>query len=199
MSSAGLRMPALLPREPVAQGLREHVLQGSSGLPAGLTYSRFPQTLQPSGPCRLTWAEHWDAPPPALGTRMNTGHPRVIESRGLVCWCKWGSAVNRGERESTRLTQAAFTFHQDSCRNFQNSFPVLIWGQCPASPVYFPHRARMSLKNIGLTPTCFPSSKAAYDYGHRHSKPPCSLACWSLWSPQEQSWMPGSLHPQEQD
>ena len=102
MSSAGLRMPALLPREPVAQGLREHVLQGSSGLPAGLTYSRFPQTLQPSGPCRLTWAEHWDAPPPALGTRMNTGHPRVIESRGLVCKCEGGvSRKQRGEREHT--------------------------------------------------------------------------------------------------
>ena len=117
------------------------------------------------------------------GTKMDTGHLRVIESRGLVCWCKWGSAVNRGERESTRLTQAAFTFHQDSCRNFQNSFPVLIWGQCPASPVYFPHRARMTLKNIGLTPTCFPSSTAAHASEHRCSKAPCSLACWSLWSP----------------
>ena len=33
---------------------------------------------------------------------MDTGHPRMIESRGLVCRCKRGSAVNRGaEREHT--------------------------------------------------------------------------------------------------
>ena len=41
----------------------------------------------------------------------------------------------------------------------------------------------MTLKNIGLSPTCFPSSTAAHDSEHRCSKAPCSLACWSLWSP----------------
>ena len=90
-------------------------------------------------------------------------------------------------------------FHQDFCRNFQNGLPVFTLGHCPASPIYSPHRARMTLKNIDLSPTCFPSSTAAYDYEHRCSRPRCSLACWGLWSSLGQSWMPGSLHPQEQD
>ena len=98
-------MPELLPHEPVSQDLRESILHGSSCLPS----CHFPQTLEPQAPwdargspCRLTWAEHGDAPPPAPGTRMDTGHPRVSESRGLVCRCEGGSAINRGaERQHT--------------------------------------------------------------------------------------------------
>lgn len=94
------------------------------------------------------------------------------------------SAVNRGARtDSTRLSQAAFTFHQDSWRSFQNFLVVFTLGQCPASPVYSPHGARMTLKNIDLSPTSFPSSTAAHDSEHRCSKPRCNLSCWSLLSP----------------
>ena len=142
MSSAGLRMPALLPREPVAQGLREHVLQGSSGLPAGLTYSRFPQTLQPSGPCRLTWAEHWDAPPPALGTRMNTGHPRVIESRGLVCKCEGGvSRKQRGRERAHASSRLPSGFARTPGGDSRTVFMCLPWGTAP------PH---LSIPHTGL-------------------------------------------------
>ena len=102
-------MPDLLPQEPVSQDLRAHILHGSSCLPTGLPSSRFPQTLEPPGPwdargspCHLTWAEYGDTPPPAPGTRMDMGHPRMIESRGLVCRCKRGSPINRGaERKHT--------------------------------------------------------------------------------------------------
>ena len=102
-------MPALLPCEPVSQDLRVHVLHGSSCLPAGLPSIVSLRPWSPQAPwdargcpCHLTWGEHGDTPPPALGTRMDTGHPWVIESRGLVCRCERGSAVNRGaEREHT--------------------------------------------------------------------------------------------------
>ena len=142
MSSAGLRMPDLLPREPVAQGLREHVLQGSSGLPAGLTYSRFPQTLQPSGPCRLTWAEHWDAPPPALGTRMDTGHLRVSESRGLVCRCEAGSAIHRRETETAHASpRLPSGFTRTPAGTSRTVFLCLPWGTA------LPH---LSIPHTGL-------------------------------------------------
>ena len=45
----------------------------------------------------------------------------------------------------------------------------------------------MTLKNIDLSPTCFPSSMAVYDSENRHSKPPCSLTCWSLLSPKSRA------------
>ena len=45
-----VQMPEVLPREPVSQSLREHVLHGSSSLPTGLPASRFPQTLEHPGP-----------------------------------------------------------------------------------------------------------------------------------------------------
>ena len=102
-------MADLLPREPDSQGLRTHVLHGSSCLPAGLPSNPlFPSDPgSPQAPwdargypCYLTWAEQGDAPPPAPGTRIDTGHPRVIERRGLVCKCERGSAINRGERET---------------------------------------------------------------------------------------------------
>ena len=155
-------------------------------------------------PCYLTWSNHGETPLPALGTRMDTGHPRLIESEGLVCRCGagrggGGQPQTEGQRDSTCLIQAAFTFHQDSWRSFQDHLLVFTLGHCPAASVYSPRRARMTLKNIDLSSTCFPSSTAAHDSEHRCSKAPCSLACWSLWSPLGQSWSPGSLHHQGQD
>ena len=56
-------------------------------------------------------------------------------------------------------------------------------GHCPASPVYSPHGAGMTLKNIDLSSTCFPSSMAAHDSEHRCSKPCCSLAAGACGPP----------------
>ena len=80
-------------------------------------------------PCYLTWAEQGDAPPPAPGTRIDTGHPRVIERRGLVCKCERGSAINRGERETAHSSPSLPSrFTRTPAGASRTTFLCLPWG-----------------------------------------------------------------------
>ena len=125
--------------------------QGTSGCVKGINRPganrRSPWDIQGS-PCRLTWAEHGDTPPPAPGTRMDTGHSRVIESRGLVCRCERRSAVNRGERETAHASpRLPSRFTRTPAGASRTIFLCLPWVlPCPHPSI--PHGARMTLKNI---------------------------------------------------
>ena len=142
-------MPALLPCEPVSQDLRVHVLHGSSCLPAGLPSIVSLRPWSPQAPwdargcpCHLTWGEHGDTPPPALGTRMDTGHPWVIESRGLVCRCEAGSAIHRGETETAHASpRLPSGFTRTPAGTSRTVFLCLPWGTA------LPH---LSIPHTGL-------------------------------------------------
>ena len=58
MGSPGLRMPDFLSHEPVFQDFREHVLHGSSCLPAGLPSNHFPKPLEPCSPRGMPGGAH---------------------------------------------------------------------------------------------------------------------------------------------
>ena len=149
--------------------------QGTSGCVKGINRPganrRSPWDIQGS-PCRLTWAEHGDTPPPAPGTRMDTGHSRVIESRGLVCRCERRSAVNRGERETAHASpRLPSRFTRTPAGASRTIFLCLPWVlPCPHQSI--PHGARMTLKNIDLSSTCLQLFPGTYDSEHRCPKPP---------------------------
>ena len=118
-------------------------------------------------PCHLTWVEYGDTSPPAPGTRMDIGHPRMIESRGLVCRCERGSAVNRGERETaTHLPR--LPHNSPELLQELPEFPSWVYlGALPCPTHLFPAWARITHKNVDLNTTAFTSSTATRDSEHR--------------------------------
>ena len=98
-------------------------------------------------PCRLTWAEHGDAPPPAPGTRMDTGHLRVTESRGLVCRCELGvSRKQRGrERQHTPLP-GCLHVSPGLLHELPERSSYVYLGAVPRLTCLFPTGARMTLR-----------------------------------------------------
>ena len=124
-------------------------------------------------PCHLTWAEHGDTPPTAPGTRMDTGHPRVIEDRGLVCRCERGSAVNRREKETAHASpRLPSRFTRTPAGTSRTIFLCLPWGTALPPPIYFPQGTKMTLKNIDLSSTRLQLFPGSHDSEHRCPKPP---------------------------
>ena len=139
---------------------------------------RSPWDIQGS-PCHLTWAEHGDTPPPAPGTRMDMGHSRVMESRGLMCRCERGSAVNRGaEREHTPHPGCLHIFSRTLAEVSRTIF-LCLPKALPCPHPCIPHRARMTLKNIDLSSTCLQLFPGTHDSEHRCPKPPSVIGTGS--------------------
>jgi len=104
-------------------------------------------------PCRLTWAEHGDASPPAPGTRMNTGHLRVTETRGLVCRCWGGGGVSHKQRARERQHMplpGCLHVSPGLLQELPEPCSCVCLGAVPRLTCLFPTRARMTLKNIIL-------------------------------------------------